>query len=87
VPLGHTAWWTFTGTGADVTVDTAGSEFDTVVGIYVDDGGLLIQVGCVDDTEDSLQARLTVPTESGVTYFVQVGGFGGAAGKLVLTVE
>jgi len=87
VPFGHTAWWTFTGTGADVTVDTAGSEFDTVLGVYVDDGGSLTQVGCVDDTEDSFQARITVPTESGVTYFVQAGGFGGAAGKLVITVE
>jgi hypothetical protein len=86
VPLGHTAWWTFTGTGSDVTVDTAGSNFDTVVGVYVDDGGSLTQVGCNDDV-DSLQARLTVPTEDGVTYYVQVGGFGGATGSLVLTLE
>jgi hypothetical protein len=86
VPLGHTAWWTFTGTGSDVTLDTAGSNFDTVVGVYVDDGGSLAQVGCNDDDE-SLQARLTVPTEAGVTYYVQVGGFGGESGSLVLTLE
>jgi hypothetical protein len=86
VPLGHTAWWTFTGTGADVTVDTAGSSFDTVVGVYVDEEGALTQVGCNDDV-DSLQARLTVPTEAGVTYYLQVGGFGGDAGSLVLTIQ
>ena len=86
VPLGHTAWWTFTGTGSDVTLDTAGSNFDSVVGVYVDDGESLSQVGCNDDDE-SLQARLTVPTEAGVTYYVQVGGFGGQAGSLVLTLE
>lgn len=86
VPLGHTAWWTFTGTGSDVTVDTAGSSFDTVVGVYVDEGGTLVQVGCNDD-EETLQARLTVPTDAGVTYFVQAGGFGGQTGTLVLTVE
>lgn len=86
VPLGHTAWWTFTGTGSPVTVDTAGSDFDTVAGVYVDDGGTLTQVGCNDDDE-GLQARLTVSTEAGVTYYVQVGGFGGQTGTLVLTVE
>lgn len=86
VPLGHTAWWTFTGTGSDVTVDTAGSTFDTIVGVYVEDSGSLAQMGCNDDDE-SLQARLTVSTEAGVTYYVQVGGFGGQAGSLVLTVE
>ena len=86
VPLGHTAWWTFTGTGSEVTLATAGSNFDTVIGVYVDEGGSLTQVGCNDDDE-SLQARLTVPTEAGVTYYVQVGGFGGQTGTLVLTVE
>jgi hypothetical protein len=86
VPLGHTAWWTFTGTGSDVTIDTAGSDFDTVVGVYVDDGGSLTQIGCNDDV-DSLQARLTVATEAGVTYYVQVGGFGGQSGSLVLSLE
>lgn len=86
VPFGHTAWWTFTGTGSDVTVGTAGSSFDTVVGVYVDEGGSLTQVGCNDDDE-SLQARLTVATEAGVTYYIQVGGFGSQTGSLVLTVE
>ena len=86
IPLGHTAWWTFSGTGSEVTVDTAGSSFDTVVGIYIDDGGFLTQMGCNDDV-DSLQARLTVPTEVGVTYYVQVGGFDGQTGSLVLTAQ
>jgi hypothetical protein len=87
VPLGHTAWWTFTGTGSPVTIDTAGSEFDTVVGVYVDDGGGgLTQVGCNDDFE-SLQAQLTVDTELGVTYWLQVGGFAGETGRLVLSVQ
>ena len=85
--FGHTAWWTFTGTGSPVTVDTAGSDFDTVVAIYVDDEGALTQVGCVDDTEESLEAQITIPTEAGVTYWIQAGGFGGESGTLVLTVE
>lgn len=87
VPIGHTAWWWFEGTGGPVTVDTAGSSFDTVVGVYMDDGGGgLEQVGCVDDV-DSLQARITVDTASGTTYYVQVGGLFGATGSLVLSIQ
>ncbi len=86
-PISKTAWWTFAGTGGDVTVDTAGSDFDTIVGIYVDDGGDgIVNIGCVDDDE-SLQARITVATDAGVTYYIQAGGFAGAAGTLVLTLD
>lgn len=85
-PIGKTGWWTFEGSGGDVTVDTAGSDYDTVLGVYTDDGSGLVPIGCVDDV-DSLQARITVPTEAGVTYFVQAGGFGGQAGTLVLSVN
>lgn len=87
VPIGHTAWWTFTGTGGDVTVDTAGSDFDTVLGIYTDDGSGLTQVACVDDTVEGLQAAVTIGTDAGVTYFVQAGGFDTSTGTLVLTVQ
>jgi hypothetical protein len=86
-PIGSTAWWTFTGTGAEVTVDTAGSDFDTIVGVYrEDDAGNLHFVGCVDDV-DSLQARITVATQVSVRYLVQVGGFNGQTGTLVLALR
>lgn len=90
LPITYTAWWTFTGDGGDVTVSTAGSDFDTIVGVYVLDAGSLVQVGCVDDVVDpefSLQAAITVGTEADVTYYIQAGGYGGSTGKLVVSVE
>ena len=93
VPIGHTAWWSIQGTGGDLTVDTAGSDFDTVVGVYVQDGADLVQVGCVDDVfdpeteEGSLQASLTWASEAGVTYLIQAGGFAGNTGTLQLVVR
>jgi hypothetical protein len=93
LPLGHTAWWTFAGTGGDVTIDTAGSDFDTIVGVYVLEAGSFVQVGCVDDVfdpeteEGSLQSRVTVETVGGETYYVQAGGFDGSAGTLRLSLE
>jgi hypothetical protein len=92
VPMGHTGWWTFTGTGGDVTIDTAGSTFDTVVGVYVLDGEELVQVGCVDDVtfgveESTAQAVITIGTDADVTYYVQAGGFGSSTGQLELSVQ
>ncbi|HEX6127787.1 MAG TPA: hypothetical protein VF071_02075 [Candidatus Limnocylindria bacterium] len=91
VPLGHTAWYTVDGTGGAITVDSAGSDFDTVIGVYTSDGGSFTQVACVDDVFEepdffSLQARVTIETDPGATYYVQVGGWGGASGRLSLAV-
>lgn len=89
-PIEYTAWWTFVGTGGPVTVDTAGSNFDTIVGVYAGSPGSFTQLGCVDDVFDpdfSLQARITVDTLAGVTYYVQAGGFGGSTGRLQLVIR
>ena len=91
VPFGHTAWWSVVGNGRDVTVDTRGSDFDTVVGVYVRQGGGLVGVACVDDNADGsisdFQARVTWASTAGVTYLIQAGGFGGGSGHLVLAVR
>lgn len=82
VPVGHTVWYSFTGTGSPMTIDTAGSDYDTVVAIYTSAGGAYAPVegGCVDDAPTppvgrTLQAMVTIPTVAGTTYFVQIGGF------------
>jgi hypothetical protein len=44
----------------------------------------------VDDVVDptfTLQARVTIDTVAGVTYYVQAGGFGGSTGRLQLVVR
>jgi hypothetical protein len=93
VPISHTAWWTFTGTGDPMTVDTAGSMFDTVVAVYTRVDGELVSVGCVDDVfdpetgEGTVEARMTFDTVEGQTYYVQAGGFGGSTGTLRLRLE
>ncbi|HSI99170.1 MAG TPA: hypothetical protein VLA59_02165, partial [Patescibacteria group bacterium] len=88
IPLGKTVWYTVMGTGDPVTISTAGSEFDTVLGIYTGDGSDLTQVAGVDDvfSEEggSLQAAVTFATEAGTTYFVQAGGYSGSSCTLRL---
>ncbi len=82
VPVGHTVWYTFSGTGQPMTIDTAGSDFDTVVAIYTRSGSTYTPVsgGCVDDSPTepvgrTLQANVTIPTVAGTTYYVQIGGY------------
>ena len=89
-PIAFTAWWTVTGTGDELIGDTAGSDFDTILGVYTMGSGGLEQVGCVDDVVDpdfSLQARVTWASEAGETYYLQAGGYGGSAGRLEITVR
>jgi len=84
VPLGRTVWYSVTGTGGTVHLSTQGSGFDTVLGVYDQD---LNPLGCVDDTETGLEASMELPTESGVTYLVQVGGFAGAWGAVKVSAQ
>ena len=78
--MGNTVWYTFEGTGEEMTIDTSGSNFDTVVAAYVLEGDELLEVACIDDlildpVGASYQAVLTLPTEDGRTYWIQAGGF------------
>lgn len=90
IDVGRTVWFRFTGTGGDVTLDPAGSSFNTVLAVYEMQNGGLTEVGCIDDAgfgthNPTLQAPLTVATEEGGTYYVQVGGFAGQYGRLRLS--
>ncbi len=82
IPVGYTVWYTFQGTGSPMTIDTAGSDYDTVTALYTASGGGYAPVadGCVDDSPTppigrTLQGSVTIPTVAGTTYFVQIGGF------------
>jgi hypothetical protein len=83
VPVLKTVWYSLVGTGSPVTVDTAGSGFDTVVAVYqkAADGSYVPEPdACVDDVPlqplgRTLQASVTFPTIAGTTYYIQVGGF------------
>ena len=83
----NTVWWRIEGTGGSITVDTAGSGFDTMIAVYVADGDAVgASVGCVDDVDEGLEARITFDTAVDASYFVQTGGFGGSTGDLSVLV-
>ena len=78
--FGRTLWYTIEGTGGPVTIDTAGSAIDTLIGVFVPTDAGFEEIACIDDVEfepvgATYQAALTIDTEEGVTYYVEVGGF------------
>jgi hypothetical protein len=90
----HTVWYEVSGTGDQVTIDTAGSHLDTVIVVYDD---AWQEIACVDDVLfDGVppfvritQAKVTFETTVGATYHVQIGGFAGPTefGRIMLTVD
>ena len=83
VPVAHTVWYRIVGTGGPVTVDTAGSDFDTVIAVYTSTGAggfTPVPDACVDDVPleplgRTLQSAVTFDTVAGTTYYVQIGGY------------
>jgi hypothetical protein len=83
VPVGNTVWYKIQGTGETVTVDTAGSDFDTVAAVYTSDGSggwTPVPGACDDDVAldpigFSLQAAVSFPTDAGTWYYIQIGGY------------
>lgn len=89
--IGATVWygWVSYGTGL-VTVDTVGSDFDTVVAVHEamisPPGQLGPLVGCNDDFAGGAQSQVTFGAVTGRAYYIQAGGFLGATGNLVVNV-
>lgn len=83
--IGKTAWWSYTPTTTrTMTVDTAGSSFDTVLAAYA--GSVTsTSLVCIDDTSTSRQARITFTAYAGQTYYIQAGGYDSASGLLQMT--
>lgn len=78
--MGRTLWYEIAGTNGPVTVDTAGSNFDTVVGVFQRDGADFTEIACDDDVSfqpvgSTFQAAVTFDTVAGTSYYVEVGGF------------
>lgn len=77
-PFANTVWYGVTLAGDTlVSVDTAGSDYDTTLALWTGTGFEDLDLVACNDDVDTLQARLTFAAEGGVTYWVQAGAFGG----------
>ena len=89
---GHTVWYYLKfPVDTIVTVDTTGSDFDTVLAVYEKTGpdfGGLTFLDCNDDHDPdgiALESQVTFLAEAGKKYRIQVGGFAGDNGNLSIS--
>jgi hypothetical protein len=84
---GKTVWWQWLSpvTG-DITFDTIGSTFDTLLVVYVGSAvANLTEVMASDDGGGQGSSRVTFLARKGVRYRIVVDGYRGEAGSIVLT--
>jgi hypothetical protein len=80
---GHTVWYRYDATQDGVlTIDTAGSDFNTVLSVYVNGIG---EITCHDDVSPTdTTSRVQVQVDEGRTYWIQVASFGSTAGGALI---
>ncbi|WP_193613021.1 carboxypeptidase regulatory-like domain-containing protein [Nocardioides lijunqiniae] len=87
-PGGASVWfsWTAAANGF-VSVDPAGTGFDTVVGVYTGPAvGDLSSVAAADDGDAGLQGAATFEATQGTTYRIALDSYNGSGGAFTLTV-
>jgi len=85
---GKDLWFSFASSGpGTLTATTCGlANFDTVIQVFSGTCGALTSLACNDDDPTcNTQSTVSVPVNAG-TYFLRVGGFGGASGSFSLNV-
>lgn len=73
-------WYKFTApTGGIVNIDTHGSDYDTILGIWTGTRGALQNIACHDDTSASDRtSQVTAALTNGTTYYIEVVDYRGA---------
>jgi hypothetical protein len=87
---GHLAWYKIEPDvgkpSRSFTVNTAGSNFDTAVSVWLGTCNGLTQVAFNDNNGVSAQARVQFSTDGTSTYYIVVGGSSGGYGKAKISV-
>ncbi len=86
---GASIWYSWTApANSQVVLDTAGSDFDTLLAVYT--GGSLsslVEVASNDDASSSLTSKVEFAATSGQTYRIAVDGFSGGDNAAVGEVQ
>lgn len=87
---GASVWWKWTASAsAEVEIDTFGSNFDTLLGVYTGASvaGLTSRASNDDAATGGVQSKVTFNAVQGTTYYIAVDGYGGAMGSIVLHIN
>ncbi|TXT39234.1 MAG: hypothetical protein FD138_122, partial [Planctomycetota bacterium] len=90
---GYSVWWLWTPvSGGSVTIDTSGSNFDTLLAVYSGPGVFvsfagLTPVASNDDSGGTRQSSVTFVATAGTSYYIAVDGYHGAFGDIHLNLS
>jgi uncharacterized repeat protein (TIGR03803 family) len=85
-PGGRSVWYAFTSPAAGVmTIDTAGSSFDTLLAVYTGTSfATLVEIASDEESGGALTSEVRFNVQAGVEYEIAVDGYNGAVGNYVL---
>ena len=86
---GKSVWWTWTApSSGSVQIDTIGSNFDTIMGVYTGSSvSSLTTIASDDDSGGNYTSKVTFNAVSGTTYQIAVDGYNAASGNITLHVN
>ncbi|MGB8984479.1 MAG: M4 family metallopeptidase, partial [Anaerolineales bacterium] len=72
----NSVWYRYTPTADGLlTVNTFGSEYDTILAVWIGSVDNLTNVICQDDSNDSLQSQIKILVTAGETYYIEAAGY------------
>ncbi len=82
VGVSNSVWYRFTACGdGTISLDTNGSNYDTVLSIFTGSCGAAVQLACDDDSGTGSNSQLTnVPVTRGTQYLIKIADYGGPNG-------
>ena len=85
---GKSVWWNWTApSSGDVVIDTNGSNFDTLLGVYTGNAvDSLMLIAGDNDGGPNLTSRVAFSATAGVIYQIAVDGTNGASGNIQLNL-
>jgi hypothetical protein len=89
-PGGRSVWWKWIApVDGEVTIDTQGSSFDTLLAVYSDQDGWLQSVASNDDGAPGMElwSRVSFVAVRDATYFIAVDGYDAASGNINLNLR
>lgn len=79
-------WYRHIGTGEILTISTAGSNYDTKLGLYSGDCEALVCIETDDDDGPGLTSEIEITSVAGEEYWIYVTGFGSNVGTYLLSL-
>ena len=80
---GNGVWYRYQATTiGTLTVDTDGSDFDTLLTVFSGTCGSFTEIDCDDDGGDALNSKVTFIANPGITYHLMASGYNSAVGDL-----